>query len=125
MASKSNTARLYQDISDGSKTHMVDINLSLKYMAKFLEEKNMVKYEQLDANVLCNEEFIGEFAMFLTKTKQLNRNKDEPLKAGSATTIFSNVKNSLKKKFPQATRLCNDGVTRESFGTLLNTILQQ
>lgn len=115
MASRTNTARLHKDISDGSKSHQVDIKSSLSYLTKFLTDKNMANYDQLDGSVLCNEEFIGEFATFLTVTKQLHRNKDDPLKAGSATTIFSNVKNYLKKKFPHVTRLCNDGVTRESF----------
>jgi len=52
MASKTNTARLHKDISDGSKSHQVDIQSSLKYLSKFWNDKNMANYDQLDGSVL-------------------------------------------------------------------------
>jgi len=52
MTSKTNTARLYKDISDGSKSHQVDIQSSLKYLSKFWNDKNMANYDQLDGSVL-------------------------------------------------------------------------
>ena len=84
----------------------------------------MAKYEELDATVLFNEVFIDEYATFLCMTKQLHRNKDDPLKATSATTIFIHVKNHLKRTHPRATRLCNDGISLESLGFYRTMVLK-